>query len=74
MSSPSPAHALADAACEAAGLTNPHVRDFVREWTSLTAPARVEVIDARDEERLIAEALAAGEISHTVLDYTRLGH
>jgi phosphoenolpyruvate carboxykinase (GTP) len=63
MSSRLPANALADAACEAAGLTNPHVRDFVREWTSLAAPARVEVIDARDEDRLIAEALAAGEIS-----------
>ena len=64
MSSPSPASALADAACEAAGLTNPHVRDFVREWTSITAPARIEVIDARDEERLIAEALAADLSAH----------
>lgn len=52
----------ANAACEAAGLTNPFVRNFVREWSALTDPARIEVIDARDEARLAAEALAAGEI------------
>jgi phosphoenolpyruvate carboxykinase (GTP) len=45
-----------------AGLTNPHVREFVRQWAEITTPARVEVIDAADDDRLLAEAVAAGEL------------
>ncbi|HJP78291.1 MAG TPA: phosphoenolpyruvate carboxykinase (GTP) [Pseudonocardiaceae bacterium] len=45
-----------------AGLTNVHVREFVREWAEVTGAARVEVVSAGDDTRLIAESLAAGEI------------
>lgn len=51
-----------DAVLNAAGLTNPHVREYVHHWASITGPARVEVIDASDDARLIAEALEAGEL------------
>jgi phosphoenolpyruvate carboxykinase (GTP) len=45
-----------------AGLKNPHVREYVRYWFGLTGAARAEVVGASDDERLIAESLAAGEI------------
>jgi phosphoenolpyruvate carboxykinase (GTP) len=45
-----------------AGLTNDAVKRFVREWVAHTRPARIEIVSAADDERLIAEALAAGEI------------
>lgn len=45
-----------------AGLTNQDVREFVRHWAELTEADRVEVVDARDDDRLIQEALDAGEI------------
>jgi phosphoenolpyruvate carboxykinase (GTP) len=45
-----------------AGLKNPSVRDYVRHWAEHTGAARVEVIGASDDARLIAESLAAGEI------------
>lgn len=51
-----------DAALDSAGVTNVHVRDYVRYWTGLTGAARVEVISESDDARLIAEALADGEI------------
>ena len=38
------------------------VHEFVTHWTFVTRPARIEVIDASDDARLIGEALAAGEL------------
>jgi phosphoenolpyruvate carboxykinase (GTP) len=46
-----------------AGLTNPHVREYVRHWAALTGAERVEVISASDDARLIQESLDAGEIA-----------
>jgi len=51
-----------DDVLDRAGLTNPHVREFVRLWAAHTGAARIEVVDAVDDSRLIAESLAAGEI------------
>jgi phosphoenolpyruvate carboxykinase (GTP) len=51
-----------DAALDAAGLTNVHVREFIRHWSGLTKAARIEVVSAGDDARLAGEALAAGEI------------
>src|SRR6201994_2501384 len=51
-----------DAALEAAGLKNPHVREYVKYWAELTGAAAVEVVSAADDSRLVAEALAAGEL------------
>ena len=51
-----------DAALDEAGLKNAQVREFVRHWAQHTGAARVEVISASDDERLIREALEAGEI------------
>jgi phosphoenolpyruvate carboxykinase (GTP) len=51
-----------DAVLDKAGLRNVHVREFVRYWAGLTAAARVEVISASDDARLLAGALADGEI------------
>ena len=45
-----------------AGLKNPSVREYVRHWAEHTGAARVEVIGAADDARLISESLAAGEI------------
>lgn len=45
-----------------AGLTNKEVREYVRYWADLTGAARVEVVDASDDARLIQESLDAGEI------------
>ena len=43
-----------------AGVTNPHVRDYVTHWAGITGPSRVEVVNASDDDRLVAEALEAG--------------
>jgi phosphoenolpyruvate carboxykinase (GTP) len=51
-----------DVALDRAGLKNVHVREFVRYWAELTAAARIEVVSASDDSRLIQEALDAGEI------------
>src|SRR5215472_751594 len=51
-----------DAALRRAGLRNIHVREYVRYWAELTGAARVEVVSASDDARLIGEALADGEI------------
>jgi phosphoenolpyruvate carboxykinase (GTP) len=51
-----------DAALDRAGLKNDRVRAYVRRWAALTQPARVEVVGASDDGRLIEESLAAGEI------------
>jgi phosphoenolpyruvate carboxykinase (GTP) len=45
-----------------AGLTNPNVRAYVSHWFAHTGAERLEVIDAKDDARLIEESLAAGEI------------
>ena len=44
------------------GITNPKVHEFVEEWAAITTPAKVEVISAADDDRLLADALADGEI------------
>ena len=51
-----------DAELDRAGLTNPHVREFVRQWAAVTQPDRIEVVSASDDARLVEESLAAGEI------------
>lgn len=45
-----------------AGLTNPHVREYVQYWAALTGAERVEVVDASDDARLVQESLDAGEL------------
>jgi phosphoenolpyruvate carboxykinase (GTP) len=45
-----------------AGLKNPSVREYIRHWAEHTGAARVEVVGAADDARLIRESLAAGEI------------
>ncbi|RNM12841.1 phosphoenolpyruvate carboxykinase (GTP) [Nocardioides pocheonensis] len=49
-------------ALDDAGVTNPHVREYVAYWADLTGAERVEVVDAADDARLIKEALDAGEL------------
>jgi phosphoenolpyruvate carboxykinase (GTP) len=51
-----------DAALDEAGLKNAQVREFVRRWAEHTGAARVEVVSASDDPRLITESLEAGEI------------
>jgi phosphoenolpyruvate carboxykinase (GTP) len=51
-----------EASLDDAGLKNPSVREFIRHWAEHTGAARVEVIGASDDSRLISESLAAGEI------------
>jgi phosphoenolpyruvate carboxykinase (GTP) len=51
-----------ETALDQAGLTNPHVREYVRYWADLTGAERVEVVSASDDARLAEEALAAGEL------------
>ncbi len=51
-----------DKILDAAGLSNPHVRDYVKYWVDVTGAANVEVINASDDARLVKEALDAGEL------------
>jgi phosphoenolpyruvate carboxykinase (GTP) len=51
-----------DEVLDRSGVKSAQVREYVRYWAQLTAAARVEVVDAADDDRLIAEALEAGEI------------
>src|SRR5215203_1516950 len=51
-----------DAALDDAGLKNPHVRAYVHTWAELTGAARVEVVSASDDARLVQESLDAGEL------------
>ncbi|MDT4905489.1 MAG: phosphoenolpyruvate carboxykinase [Pseudonocardiales bacterium] len=51
-----------DAALASAGFKNAAVREYVRYWAEVTGAARVEVVSASDDARLIQESLAAGEI------------
>ena len=50
------------AVLDEAGLTNPHVREYVCHWAALTGAARVEVVSADDDARLVRESLEAGEL------------
>ena len=45
-----------------AGLRNSAVREYVRYWSEVTGAARVEVVSAADDERLIQESLAVGDL------------
>jgi phosphoenolpyruvate carboxykinase (GTP) len=49
-------------ALQAAGLTSPAVREHVKKWVEHTGAARIEVVNAADDARLIQESLEAGEI------------
>ncbi|RYB90076.1 phosphoenolpyruvate carboxykinase (GTP) [Nocardioides glacieisoli] len=51
-----------EAALDDAGLTNPQVREFVKEYAELTGAERIEVVNASDDRRLLEEAVAAGEL------------
>jgi len=51
-----------EAALDAAGLKNPHVREYVAYWAEVTGAERVEVVNASDDARLLAEAVEAGEL------------
>jgi phosphoenolpyruvate carboxykinase (GTP) len=51
-----------EAVLDAAALRNPKVREYVRHWAELTNAARIEVVSASDDDRLIQESLEAGEI------------
>ena len=51
-----------DAVLDEAGLTNEAVRSYVKHWAQHTGAERVEVVNASDDARLLAEALEAGEI------------
>jgi phosphoenolpyruvate carboxykinase (GTP) len=51
-----------DTALDGAGLRNTHVHEYVRYWAEITGAARIEVVRPSDDARLIAEALADGEI------------
>ena len=51
-----------DAALDDAGLKNTRVREYVRHWAQHTGAARVEVVSAADDARLLRESLAADEI------------
>lgn len=51
-----------EAALDDAGLKNPKVREYVRRWAEHTGAARVEVVGAADDARLIQEALDEGEL------------
>ena len=49
-------------ALDDAGVRNPHVREYVEYWAGVTGAARIEVVDAADDARLVKEALDAGEL------------
>ncbi|HWG02966.1 MAG TPA: phosphoenolpyruvate carboxykinase (GTP) [Trebonia sp.] len=51
-----------DGVLESAGLKNDKVREYVRYWAEITGPDTIEVVSVEDDARLIAQALAAGEI------------
>jgi len=51
-----------DQVLDEAGLKNPYVREYVAYWAGVTGAAKVEVVSAADDARLIAEALEAGEL------------
>jgi phosphoenolpyruvate carboxykinase (GTP) len=52
-----------DAVLDEAGLENAPVRAYVHHWAEHTGADRIEVINASDDARLLAEALEAGELA-----------
>jgi phosphoenolpyruvate carboxykinase (GTP) len=50
------------AVLDAAGLKNPYMREFVELWAWHTGAAAVEVVEAADDPRLLAEGAATGEV------------
>ncbi|MDR6940100.1 phosphoenolpyruvate carboxykinase (GTP) [Arcanobacterium hippocoleae] len=59
-----------------AGLHNEAVVRYVSYWAEITEPAKIEVVSAKDDDRLIAEGLASGEIAPAGKDlyYSRSYH
>ena len=51
-----------EAALTAKGVTNDAVKAFVKHWAAHLEPAAIEIVSSADDERLLREALAAGEI------------
>jgi phosphoenolpyruvate carboxykinase (GTP) len=51
-----------DRVLDEAGVTNERVRAYVVRWAQVTGADRVEIVGADDDDRLLAEALAAGEV------------
>jgi phosphoenolpyruvate carboxykinase (GTP) len=51
-----------DKVLDEAGLKNPLVREYVAHWAEVTGAAAVEVVNASDDARLLAEAVEAGEL------------
>jgi phosphoenolpyruvate carboxykinase (GTP) len=51
-----------DKVLDEAGLTNPHVRDYVAYWAGITGADKIEVVSAEDDARLLEESIAAGEV------------
>ena len=51
-----------DAVLDGAGLRGRAVREYVKHWAELTGAARIEVVSAEDDARLIEESLQAGEL------------
>ena len=47
---------------DAAGVTNDHVKAFVKQWVAHLAPESIEVVTAADDARLLREGLDAGEL------------
>ncbi len=45
-----------------AGLQSPAAREYIQHWADHTGAARIEVVSAADDARLIQESLEAGEI------------
>ena len=42
-----------DKVLDEAGLTNPHVRDYVAYWAGITGADKIEVVSAEDDARLL---------------------
>src|SRR5690242_10147886 len=51
-----------DKVLDEAGLKNTLVREYVAHWAEVTGAAAIEVVNASDDARLLAEAVAAGEL------------
>src|SRR3954464_7831112 len=51
-----------DKVLDESGLKNPLVREYVAHWAAVTGAAAIEVVNASDDARLLAEAVAAGEL------------
>ena len=52
-----------DRELDAQGVRSRAIRAFVHEWAEHTQAARIELVHARDDARLLREALEAGEIA-----------